>query len=127
MAFDSGAGETLSRFLTDRDHYSPAKRIVRHTAFSPPRDKKLSVYWTTGLSDDDIWALGDTYVAPSRGPILGQGILNSLTVYTAELTVQLTKIPHPRHAEIFGWDLDPKKARLQQIKLADKARLVLRE
>jgi hypothetical protein len=127
MAFDSGAGETLCRFLTDRDHYSPTKRIVRHTAFSPPRDKKLSVYWTTGLFDRDIWALGDTYVAPSRGPILGQGILNSLTVYAVDLTVELTKIPHPRHAEIVGWDADPKKARLRQVKLADRAQLALRE
>lgn len=126
MAFDSGAGETLCRFLTDRGHYSPTKRIVRHTAFFPPRDNRLSVYWTTGCSDRVVWELGDRYVAPLRGPILGQGRVNSLVAYAAGLTVDLTGVPHPRHADIVGWDVDRKKARLQAHKLADKAQLVLR-
>lgn len=126
MAFDSGPGETLSRFLTDRDQYSSKKAIVRHTAFFPPRDNRLSVFWITGFPDNVVWRLGDTYVARTRGPVIGQAVFNSLVVYDTGLAVDLTGVPHERHADIIGWDADRKRARLQAHKVADKALLVLR-
>lgn len=128
MAFDSDQGENLCRFLTDKDHYSSAKHIVRPTAFFPPRNNRLSVYWITDCPEAEVWAIGDEHVAPARGPILGQGIVNSLVAYNdASLTVNVTGVPHARHADLIGWDEDRKKGRLQATKLADKARLKLKE
>jgi len=84
------------------------------------------VYWTSSLSEEDIWDIGAQHVAPMRGPIDGRADLNSLVPYSeGSLTVELTGRPHPRHAEIVGWSEDRKKARLQAEKLADEATLVI--
>lgn len=123
MAFDTPPGEILSRFLTQKDQFRNG--IVRHTAFSPPRSQLLSVYWTTDFPDSEIWNIGDAYVAPARGPIFGRADLNSLVVYEGDLSVNVTGVPHPRHADIINWDTDRRKARLQATKLADRSALVI--
>jgi hypothetical protein len=41
------------------------------------------------------------------------------------LAIILISKPHPRHADIVGWDTDRRKHRLQAEKLADDATLVL--
>ena len=70
--------------------------------------------------------MGQEFVTPSRGPIHGRGDINSFDVVRdASLQIELTGVPHARHAELFGWDTDRAKARLQATKLADKARLVV--
>lgn len=94
----------------------------------PPKSLRKSVYWTTGLPDADIWSLGDLYVAPSRGPIHGRADFNSflLTTSIPGLAIDLTGVPHPRHADIVGWDVDRRRRRLQAEKLADGAILVMR-
>lgn len=127
MPFDSGDGERISRFLTDRKQYSPTKNVVRHTAFMPPKTLRHSVYWTTDVSDGEIWAIGDQFVAPHRGAILGRADVNSLVIYyVVGLKIDLDGQPHPKHANIIGWDADEKKIRHQAEKLADKATLILR-
>ena len=121
--FNSGDGERMCRYLTDRGEFRGS--IVRYSAFMPPtKSPRKSVYWTSGIADEEIWRIGDTYVAPARGPILGRADFNSLTAYEAGLAIDLTKIPHPRHADIVRWDPDRKKSRLQAIKLADAASFV---
>lgn len=84
----------------------------------------MSVYWTSGIPEEEAWNIGNTHVAPSRGPILGRADFNSLAVYRAQMAIELTKIPHPRHADIVHWDQDRKKARLQAQKLADASTFV---
>lgn len=123
MAFDTPPGELLSRFLTQRDQFRNG--IVRHTAFSPPKSQRLSVYWISNVPDSEVWSIGDTYVAPARGPILGRADLNSLVVYENNLAVAVTGELHPRHADIFNWGADRRKVRLQATKLADRSTLVI--
>jgi hypothetical protein len=118
--FSSGSGETMSRYLTHRDEFP--RNIIRHSAFMPPiRNPRTSVYWISGIADEEVWNIGNTHVAPKRGPILGRADFNSLTVYQTGLAIDLTRIPHPRHADIIHWDQDRKKAKLQAMKLADAA------
>lgn len=126
MAFDSPPGEQLSRFLTDRSQYSPTKGVVRHAAFHPPKNGQLSVYWITAILDAEIWTIGDTHVAPLRGPILGRADFNSLVAYANRLSVRVTGIPHPRHSDVVDWDADRQKNRLQAVKLAEEAQLILK-
>ena len=92
----------------------------------PPRTLRESVYWTSNIPEGDIWAIGVQFVTPRRGPIHGRADVNSLVVYQMPgFAVDLTGKPHPRHADIVGWDADRKKARLQAQKLADEATLIL--
>jgi hypothetical protein len=125
-SFDAAPGEQLSRYLTHHNEYSKSKRIVRFPAFLPPRTRRHSVYWTSGLPEEEIWNIGLLHVAPKRGAIDGRADLNSLITYREGLAVELTKVPHPRHADIVGWSEDRKKARLQAEKLADEATLIMR-
>lgn len=124
--FTSGNGERISRFLTHRNQYSTEKRVVRHSAFFPPPDLRLSAYWTTVISEDYVWRLGRRFVAPSRGPIHGRADVNSLVICNdAALAIERATNPHFRHVEVCGWDTDKARARLQAIKLANSAELVL--
>jgi hypothetical protein len=120
-------GERMSRYLTDDSEYSLRKKIVRYPAFDPPRKTlRKSVYWTSGFLDDEIWSIGARFVAPQRGPIHGRADFNSYVLYRDHhLAIELTGKPHPRHADIVGWDTDRKKSRLQAIKLADEAVLIM--
>ena len=89
----------------------------------PPKTARLSVYWISGLQEVVIWEIGNTYVALTRGAIIARADLNSLVAYEAQLSVEVTGTPHPRHAHIVGWDLNSTKPRLQAIKLASSAAL----
>lgn len=125
MAFDRAPGETLSRYIVERNHIRTSNQTVRHHAFIPPSHGRLSVFRTTGLAESDVWQLGNEYVAPARGkPLLARADLNSLTVYEEDLTVVATLTPHPRHADITGWDMST-RTRLQAMKLAAASKLIM--
>lgn len=118
----------MSPYLTQGSEYNVHKKIVRFSAFMPPKSLRKSVYWTGGISEAEIWSIGDSFVAPSRGPIYGRADFNSYSMSTniRELAIELTRKPHPRHADIVGWDDDRRKRRLQAEKLADESVLVMK-
>ena len=126
--FHVAPGERVSRYLTDKEEYSRTRKIVRHSAFMPPtKIPRKSVYWTSSLPEAEIWSIGDEYVAPQRGAILARGDLNSYqALRNTNLAIELTGKPHPRHADIVGFHTDRQKARLQAVKLAEQAELVVR-
>ena len=85
----------------------------------PPRTGRLSVYMVQGLSEPEIWEIGNSVVAPVlHATILGRADVNSLRVYENHLRVQPSPQPHPRHADIVGWDLESTQTRLIALKLA---------
>lgn len=126
MAFDEAPGESLSRYSFQQNRIRPSDSTVRYTAFEPPPTGRLSVYWTTGLSNPHIWQICQQHVEPAVGkPAIARADFNSLHVYAEQLTVDLNGVPHERHANVIGWNLaDPTKTRLQAIKLASVATLV---
>ncbi|MGH8699743.1 MAG: hypothetical protein ACREVR_01020 [Burkholderiales bacterium] len=123
MSFSAPPGELLTRFITDKKQIRLADGTIKHTAFMPPKDGRLSVYWVTALPDVEVWRLGDAYVVPHRGPMIGRGDLDSLKVYEQNLRVEIVPVPHERHAEILGWNLASTEYRLQAVKLAAAASL----
>lgn len=118
MPFDSAPGEQITRFLL-RDQVR-ADSSVRHSAFQPPKTGLLSIYHTQGLDHAAIWELGDTFVAPRRGPITVRADLNSLAVYAVDLRVDIDGVPHARHGNVVGWDFSTAD-RLRAQKLAEAA------
>ena len=126
MALDSGAGELLARFITQKSYFRPSDKTVKHSAFMPPATGRLSVYQIWSLSDPDIWDIGERYVAPLLAmPLLGRADFNSLRCYECGLRVEPTPTPHPRHANVVGWDSTNTETRLIAIKLARQATLKL--
>lgn len=124
MAFDAVPGEALSRYIFDPKRIR-ADGSLRHALFEPPNHGRLSVYWTTGLGDAEIWQICTVHVTPIVGkPSVARADINSLHVYAEELAVDVNGEPHPRHANIVGWSPEPTKRRLQAAKLASLAVMV---
>lgn len=63
------------------------------------KDGATSVFRTSGISDDDIWSLGDRHI---QKQILGRGDIAASKVTDKGLEVVPDDNPE-RHANILGW------------------------
>src|SRR5712691_5176414 len=126
MDFNSDKGESLARYITQRNHIRFSNSTIRHNAFMPPPSGRFSMYRISGLLEDEIWAIGKKFVADVlKKPLQGRGDLNSKLLYEQGLTVQSAPEPHPRHVNVVGWDLASTQTRLIAVKLASLATLRL--
>lgn len=115
-------GERLSRFLLDKKLIRASDNTVRHAAFMPPKNGKLSVYRTDTINEVDIWDIGTRLVATIRHlPIIGRADLQAKNVFDAGLNIVSEPAPHPLHADITGWSLESSADRLKALKLATSA------
>ena len=102
MIIDSS--ERLSRFVMSRNEFRPSNQTVKAKAFIPPRNKRLSVYRTSTLSEDEIWSIGYELVAEPRGKTLyGRADLLAQDVYALQQKVEPETPLHPLHADIIPW------------------------
>lgn len=101
-----GKSETLSRYLRERD-IRKSDNVIQYSAFIPsPTDLKLSVFRTSGLSEQDIWHLAVEKVQPYRGQITGRGDLVVSAITEEKLRVVSDEDPTSRHSDIVGWPDD---------------------
>ncbi len=106
--------ETLSRFVVS-NRWIRADNTVRHTAFLPnPKNGETSVFRISGITDNEIWAIGESEVAPIQNkPILGRADIETSIVISKDLKV-IPSEPPERHADITGW---PEESKHKQIAL----------
>ena len=97
--------ERLSRFVLSRSNFRPSDQTVKAKAFVPPtKNKRLSVYRTSTLSEDEIWSVGDEFVAQPGGRTLyGRADLLAQDVYALQQKVEPETSIHPLHADIIPW------------------------
>lgn len=91
--------EILSRFVTSKQHYRPSNNTIKWNAFMPNKGRQTSVFRTSGISDGDIWSLGDRHI---QKQILGRGDIVASKVTDKGLEVVPDDNPE-RHANILGW------------------------
>ena len=118
----------LTRFIFSRRHCSVENKRVKYGAFLPllnPETSALevSVYRISGLTDEQIWIVGDTEVAqPSSRTLYARGDLTVATVERDQLRVaadDLLKL----HANIIGWPEEESEKKSIAIELAANALL----
>lgn len=80
------------------------------------------MFFTRGLSDEQIWSLADRYVTAQA---YGRAELTIAAVSEIGLRIDLDNRP-PRHANIFGWPAEKSAQKLYALKLAEKSALVIR-
>ena len=114
--------ETLARFLFHKNQYRLSDHTVRHTAFIPPENKRLSVFRIFSLFENETWALGDNLRSV---PSLGRADLKIKGIAEAGLTIEADDIP-ARHANIIGWPAESSAIKLKALLLAEKALLRLK-
>jgi hypothetical protein len=129
------SSEQITRFLTQRKWFNPRTENISPQAFSPRAPKPLStipkssVYRTEGCSDEEIWLIGEKYVAEKRQD--GQKVLARADVSadvilsSAGLVIEPAPTPHPRHADIVNWP-DARERQLDKMNiLAEQSKLRL--
>lgn len=125
MDTDVNAGERISRFARHSSQYSVVAKRVRHSAFMPPRSFRLSVFRTSDMENQEIWALADDVVS-SNPPIKARADVASDHVLGVGLQIESEPGPHPRHADIIGWPEEKAEQMDAAKELAIQATLVLR-
>ena len=97
----------IARFA-NLQHVRPSNNSLQHNLFLPPKSLKLSVFNISELQSDQIWELGDMYVAPSRGTVIGRADLTGNQIAEKGLKIEEAS-PPPRHMDIIGWPEEKEK------------------
>lgn len=121
-------GELLTRFLTQpKNHFVPTSGRVKYAAFLPSAALRTSVYRTSDLAQEEVWKLGDDFVAAAlRTTISARADIRASVPIGCGLTLDPDGIPHPQHANVAGWPESRPAQKLLAIKLAEAASCVLR-
>ncbi|VAX29663.1 hypothetical protein MNBD_NITROSPIRAE03-85, partial [hydrothermal vent metagenome] len=96
--------EILSRFVLQKNWYRHSDNRVKYAAFMPnPKNGETSVFRTSGISDVEIWQIGEHEVAMKRDkPISGRADIKASVVISKNLRI-LPCEPPERHANIIAW------------------------
>ena len=119
--------EVLSRYLLSRSLFSPQKKRVKSSAFLPPPDLKLSVFRVNGLTEKEIWELGERDVVQKQSTsktLYGRADVKASSVWNVNLRIDPNDIP-PRHADLIGWPEEKSARKLIALELAEQAELEL--
>ncbi|MDY7000562.1 MAG: hypothetical protein SVS15_02120 [Thermodesulfobacteriota bacterium] len=117
----------MARYLLERRNYfSIENKRVKPKAFMPARDLKLSVYRVEGLTDQELWEIGENSVAqPSGRTLHGSAEILASRVLEKDLNIDPDDIP-PRHANVIGWPQEKHEQKSVAQELAAVAVLKLR-
>lgn len=117
--------ERLSRFIVHKNEFRPSDQTVKFKAFMPPKNKRLSVYRTSTLSEDNIWSIGSTLVANPRGKTLyGRADLLARTVYDLKQKVEPETSLHCLHADVIAWSDNKVDIQFSATRLAQQSKFV---
>lgn len=113
--------EILSRFVLQTNWFSSSENRVKYAAFLPDKNGETSVFRTSGITNNDIWEIGDCEVSIKRGkPILGRTDIGTNNVISKDLEV-VPREPPLRHANIIGWPDERSKQKIIAIELASES------
>jgi hypothetical protein len=115
--------ETLVRFITSSRWFRPGDETVRPDAFIPHPYPDLSVTRHNGLSEPQIWEIGQRIVdvQPQRPNLHGRADVNAGRVRETHLEIEpQPEATNPNHAIIVGWPSDKpsQKSLAQQLAVA---------
>ena len=117
--------ERLSRFILHKNEFRRSNLSVKFKAFVPPKNKRLSVYRTSTLSEDKIWSIGSEFVAKPRGKTLyGRADLLARTVYALKQKVEPETSLHCLHADVIVWPDSKDDIQFLATQLAQQSKFV---
>lgn len=111
--------------MTSSTHYSRKYKKVKTAAFLP-RDRILSIFGITGLTESDIWDIGEKYVTQPIGRNLhGRAEIIPQLLRQYDLVLDIDNNP-TRHANIIDWPPDKDAQKSIALDLAEQAELKLK-
>ena len=110
--------ETLSRFVVYNRWIRSSINKVKYVAFTPDQKGDTSVFRISGITNNEIWDIGDREVAPKRNrPILGRADVIASFVISKGLKV-IPSEPPKRHADITDWPEEKSEQKQITLELA---------
>ena len=119
------ADEQITRFLVHSNEFRRGQNRVDYAAFMPDQRGEKSVYRTSGLNAEQIRDIGFQHVENENRRMKGEGRVLARAIFAAGLTVEPAPKPHPRHANIRGYQSERAANRNAAQKIAQAAELVL--
>lgn len=119
--------ENITRYILETGGFARTVGRVKPNVFLPAPNGQTSVYRITSLTLDEIWNIGQKYVADERIKTLyGRGDIITSHILNIGLKVEPDTEKHFRHANITGWPDQKSEKKLIATKLAQKAQLHLK-
>ena len=124
MADNVASSEQIARYVLSKKHFSTSKCAVKYAAYLPAPNGETSVYRTSGLSEEEIWEIGQKRVAePSGRSLHARGDTSASVILKTGLTIIPETTPHPLHANIMNWPSEKDKQKMLAIEIANEATL----
>ncbi|MET0091845.1 MAG: hypothetical protein ABW068_17840 [Candidatus Thiodiazotropha sp.] len=118
------ANEQIARYILSKRHFSTSKRTVKYAAYLPAPNGETSVYRTSGVSEEDIWEIGQENVAkPSGRTLYARGETTAGVILRTGLALFPESTPHPLHANIMNWPSEKDEQKMLALEIANEATL----
>ncbi len=123
---DLSDDEQLTRYIFSRSHFTPSSGRVKYHAYMPARNGETSVYRTSELSVEEIWDIGQKYVAtPTERTLYAKGESLTVNIRTIGLDVAPETSVHSLHANIVDWPEDKDDQRMLAIEISNESKLTI--
>ena len=97
------SNENLARFLF-RKKWIRLNNSVKHNAFAPPKDLRLSFTRHTNISEYDIWTIGFNVGRKGNRSIVRRADVVAVNVRKIELEIESSPVEdNDNHADIINW------------------------
>jgi len=117
----------LARFIFQRSHFSKTQSKPKQGAFLPdPSILKISALWRDGLSEQNIWKVGDSLGEVREKQPRARAEFDQEAVSEAKLKIEPDPKPHPRHVNLCGWPVDKAEQKSIALFLCARSTLILR-
>jgi hypothetical protein len=123
---DVAASEQIARYILSKRYFKTTNRTVKYGAYLPAPNGETSVYRISGLSEEEIWEIGQEYVAnPSSRTLYARGDTPAYVIMKTGLTLVPETTPHPLHANIVKWPSDKDEQKMLALEIVNEAVLAL--
>jgi hypothetical protein len=114
--------EWMARFILFSAWIRKSDQSVRPEAFVPHRSV-LSIIRHIGLSEDELWQIGQAIADKRPATLYGRADLQAISVIKKSLRIVPTAEPR-NHANITGWPADKPSQKIIAQEIAAEARFV---
>jgi len=118
----------LARFIFQKSQFSRTPAKPKQGAFLPhPSTLRISALWRDGLSEQNIWNIGDSLGAARSKQPLARADFDAATVSEAKLTIEPDPLPQiPQHLNLCGWPSEKDKQKAIALELCARSTLIVR-
>jgi hypothetical protein len=111
--------ELLARYIVFSRWFHKKDHTIKQDAFIPNSSLELSVTRHLGLSEDDIWRIGEMIAEKMSRTLHGRADVETAHIIAQSLNVVPHPVPdNPNHANVINWPLDKGARKMCALEIA---------